>query len=225
MESNGKKTINKKPTVKKTPTAKKIELDEIKALKDEIAQMKKILFTRGSNINEIKKEVAEDDINKPLATNELISVISLVNNVLTLTTEKQGAGTSYVFHEFGEQQPIIYGDLIKIIHNQRGFAIDGHFFIANKRFVRTNGLERYYDKMMNPTKLLNIFSLPQNEVSDLFKNSAPTIQNSIVSVLVDKIARGENIAGNVIYGIQQHYDKDITKMVKDRQSLLNIANA
>lgn len=227
---------NKEKATKKTTSKKsnkeienlKAELDkknkEFDSLKDELIEIKKMLSGKKDNkesVNNIDTIANDDeDINKPLATNELIPVVSLVNNTLTLSTEQYGGGTSYVFHEFGEQQPIIYGDLIKIIHTQRGFAIDGHFFIASKRFVRTNGLERYYKKIMSPQKLQSIFSLPQEEVVQIFKNSAKTIQDSIVGMLVEKVSNGENIDGNVMYGIQSIYDGDITKMIKEKKELL-----
>lgn len=240
-------TENKKTTKKKTSTKNK-EVEELKAelnkkneefdsLKDELSKIKQMLLkknedkvtsniAKNESINRISDTASdEEDINKPLATNELITVISLVNNVLTLSTEQRGGGTIYVFHEFGEQQPIIYGDLIKIIHNQRGFTKDGHFFIASKRFVRTNGLEKYYKKIMSPQKLQTIFSLPQEEVTEIFKNSAKTIQDSIVGMLVDKVVNGEDINGNVMYGIQNNYQGDITKMIKEKKELVKLRAA
>lgn len=225
---------NKEKVIKKNTTKKsnkeiedlKIELDkknkEFDSLKDELMEIKKMLSkNKEESISKFSDTANdEEDINKPLATNELIPVISLINNTLTLSTEQYGAGTSYVFHEFGEQQPIIYGDLIKIIHNQRGFATDGHFFIASKRFVRTNGLEKHYEKIMSPEKLQSIFTLPQEEVTKIFKNSAKTIQDSIVGMLIEKVVNGEGIDGNVMYGIQSAYTGDITKMIKEKKEML-----
>lgn len=234
MEKNENKAITRKTMIKKASTKKEEELSELKkelvkkdndieALKKDMEQLKSLILRQNVLKNMNNATIVQDDkedVDTPLATNELISVISLVNNVLILTTEAFGKGTPYIFHEFGEQQPIIYGDLIKIIHNQRGFATDGHFFIANKKFVRTNGLERYYKKIINPKKLMDIFSLPKDEVEDIFKNSANTIKESIVGILVNKMTRGENIDGNVLYGIQKYYDRDITKMVKDKRVLI-----
>ena len=212
-----KTNINNNTELEKLKTELKKKDTVIDSLNDRLSQIEKMMI---KNKNEEMVVKAEEDLNKPLATNELINVVSLVNNILILTTEMQGKGTSYVFHEFGETQPIIYGDLLKIIHIQRGFTIDGHFFIANKRFVRTNGLERYYKNIMNPDKLKSIFNLSYDEVVDIFKNSTKTIQDSIVGLLIDKMVDDEIVDGNVLYGIQQYYDKNITKAVEDRKELL-----
>jgi hypothetical protein len=235
MEKNIDKTINnnvKKRTAKNNTTKNNIEVEKlktelnnkdniIKSLGDRLAKIEEMMMNKKVNEEKvIVKNVEEEDIDKPLATNELINVVSLVNNILILSTEKKGQGTSYIFHEFGETQPIIYGDLLKIIHVQRGFTIDGHFYIANKRFVRTNGLERFYKNIMSPEKLKNIFNLSYNEVVNIFKNSTKTIQDSIVSILIDKMVNDEKIDGNVLYGIQQNYSKNITKAVEDRKELL-----
>ena len=218
-----KKPIEKvAPVIKVTKTPKpKIEPNsEVEELKDRIKQLEELMLKS----LEVKAEplpspvVKIEENTEEIPFRNFIKVMSLTNNRLTLATEGTGKGTLYNFTEFGEIQPIMYEDLAKIIHNNQRFSREGMFYIMNPQVVKLHGLTKFYEKFASKEVILNIFDLQGNEMADLFKNTTVQIQETIVSIIVEKIRDGENVDLNRLQIISDIYGKDINAMARSTDS-------
>lgn len=205
---------------KKTSTVVKSEVntktEREKQLENEVMELKNMMQKILENQNAIKDTpkplvtidyVEEDEEDIPF--NKLIKVMSLTNHRLTLSTEGYGRGTLYNFVEFGEVQPIVYSDLSKIIHNNPTFTRQGAYFIMNSLVVKKKGLTNFYEKILDKDSILNILNLEDEKIISMFKNTTKKIQDTIVSILVNKLVQDEYVDLNKLQVISNVYGQDI----------------
>lgn len=146
---------------------------------------------------------------------EFIRVMSMCNNKLALSTEKHGNGIVYHFTEFGEIQSILYDDLQKIIHNNKRFTQDGHFYVLDERVIKLHSLQKYYDKFINEDKIKGILNMSVDEIKELFNTTTKHIQKTIVSMIISEMVAGENMIDlNKVQAISDIYGEDILEIVK-----------
>ena len=171
--------------------------------------------TNTSNIIEQKKTVELEDEEIPFR--KFIRVMSLTNGRLTLSTEGYGRGVVYNFIDFGEMQNIIYDDLAKIIHNNWSFAKEGAFYIMHETVLKLHGLTNFYNNnILSKDSIINILSMDGNKVQEVFKHTTPTIQQTIVSILVDKIVNGDYVDLNKVEKISEIYGRSVNEIAKNR---------
>jgi hypothetical protein len=152
-----------------------------------------------------------------------IKVMSLTNHTLTLSTEGMGRGKLYNFVEFGQTQNIMYEDVENIVHNNRSFAEDCKFVILHPTVPKLLSLEKSYEKLLDKKAIESVLSLNREQVKNVFKNTTQSIQETIVSIIIEKIMKDENVDLNNIAVISEMYGRDIytlAKEAKERNSRL-----
>jgi hypothetical protein len=157
----------------------------------------------------------EDDEMDDVPFRKFIKVMSLTNHTLSLSTEGMGRGKVYDFVEFGQMKHIIYEDLSNIIHNQPTFTDDLAYVILNPKVVKLHGKEEIYKKMISKDVILKLLDANKDEIITTFKNTTKSIQEAIVSVIVDKLVNGENVDLNKLDVLSNLYGRDINVMAKE----------
>lgn len=194
------KTV-KKTTVKKDSEfyqVPKKEWDEMKAFYES--------FTKS-------KEESKPVPQSKTYDSRYIKVYNMLNNKLNISTEKDGKGRVYTFHTFGHSNLILNDDLVDIVRNQYSAATEGKFFIADKEFVDTLGLTRFYEKIISPEELLRVIETKKSkEAVDIFKSVTPSQQQTIIDLLVLRVKDNK-------------YDADVVDKISRESGIKIIAKA
>lgn len=186
----------------------KIELleEENKMLKSQVSEILNLLKDLNEKKSEPQVNVANDfeeeehtfvDIS-PLKP---IKVISLSDGGVNLKTTNDGNAKVFRFDKFGHVATITYADLQDCIATCRPFIEDGTVYICDKDVVRNNYLDEYYKHFLTVDTINNILSFPQSKIVDMVKNTTPTIQDTLIDLMVRKINNNENVDMNKIDAI------------------------
>lgn len=207
--------------VKKTTETQELDLTNELAKKDaEISAMKDIMLQLqmqmqqmmlSSNQTQTTQAPQEEFINIYKA----IPVMSLFDGMLNLSTQPNGQGKSYTFNRFGEVRNIVYSDLRDIIGSNFSFAKEGLFYVMDEKIVFENGLTEYYEKMLNKESIENIIETDKENILNIFDSAPKSQKETIVDIIVGKMAKGESFDLNKVSIISDKIGKDINTMVKD----------
>lgn len=192
---------------KETETTDKKEIQD---LKDQIAELTKLVQNSGGNQQQAIQYVQQVDNGIPL--NRQVKVMSLCPNKLNLATEKRGRGHHYSFERFGEVKKISYGDIVAINENHRNFKEAGYYIILDDAIVEEEGLVDIYNKILDKEKIENILA-NETDAMTLFQSANPKQQKIVVDMIVGKLIAGEYIDQNLVSAIDRFnnpkMDKDI----------------
>ena len=220
--------INESPDVTAQDALKK-ENDELKAqlkaLMDKFSDIESKLETVASKKEET---LVTDEINyesdlldfKDINPNKPIMVMSLTDGDVWLKTSIPSK--NFHFDKFGHRKPITYSDLQDVIAMNRSFIEDGVVYICDKDVVKNNYLDEYYKKFLTVDMITNILSFSNEKIEQLVTNTTPSIQETIISILVKKINSNEWVDQNKISVIGRSCNPpcDINELaLKQRKSL------
>ncbi len=180
----------------------KSQVNEILALlKDMKSKETEIMSNVNSKNND--SDIYEENNHEFVDINPLkpIKVISLSDGGVNLKTTNDGNAKVFRFDKFGHVATITYADLQDCIATCRPFIEDGTVYICDKDVVRNNYLDEYYKHFLTVDTMNNILSFPQNKIVDMVKNTTPTIQDTLIDLMVKKINNNENVDMNKIDAI------------------------
>jgi hypothetical protein len=218
-------TKTTKPSTSKKTVDTTLE-HENKNLRSEIDELKKMflalqasqLYDAQAKIDKSNTEedsiIEEDDYEEygceiEIPSNKYIKVISLTPNMLVISTEGYGKGKVFKFNKFGQSKDIIYNELVEIIHNQQSFIEKGKFYIMNKDVIKKHDLEEIYEKILTKKTIENILNFDTSKIDEVFRNATQSQQETIVSILIQKIRNGEEVDLNKLDIINKIYGRNI----------------
>lgn len=144
-----------------------------------------------------------------------VTVVSLCNNMLNLSTEANGGGTVYTFNEFGEKQEIPYIDLKRIIKNNKKFIQGGKCYIEDMEVVKNEHLENYYKKILNDDEITRLLSLTRKEFVDAFEKITPAQQIIFKEIVMDKLVNSKNdVDMNIVQYLNEKFNTNLMEDVK-----------
>lgn len=195
------------------PSTKTIDNDLIKKNKElekELARMKemlqKLITEKQMSIAENNK--AEEDILPEIPMNKPIKVMSLYTGGLNLKRYEDDK-TPIRFNMYGETQPILYMDLLKIISHQRKFFEEGYCIVLDKNVIKAHYLEKHMSKILDKKTIDNLLDYDDEKIKDLFNGTTKQIKETIVDLIVDKIIKKEYVDRNKVALISELYGKDL----------------
>lgn len=194
-------------------TNKQLE-DEIKELKDMITKL-----VASKQPVERKPKVPKESVEKvekkeQLSPNTYIKTMSLVNNVLNLSTKPHGRGKTFRFENFGDIKSLFYSELLEVIENHPNFFRAGYFYILDSRVIEENNYHELYQKILSKTQMEEIFKNSANALA-LFTGANEKQQSVIIDDFVDKIVAGLPVDMNLVSNISKIAKIDIMKRVED----------
>lgn len=216
------KTTNKE--TKDSTDSLKIENDE---LKSQIAELRKqledMMAFQQDMINQNKEEDSEpiefdetEESYVEISPMKPIKVISLFNGGVNLSTGGDTSSAKYFrFDKFGATKVLTYQDLQDVITNNRSFIEDGYVYICDKNVVRNNYLEDFYKRFLTVDVINNILTFSDDKIREMVSNTTVAIQETIISILVDRINRGEYVNRNKV--------AIVGESVKDPCDIFNLA--
>lgn len=196
---------NKELDLLKEKQALEERLAKMELLINSLTEQKEKTFTIVDNDFEFE-EIPEIPMNK------VIKVMSLFSGGLNLKTTNDGTAQVFRFEFIGQILPIIYSDLVKIVSNQRIFFEQGYCMILDKDVVKAHYLEDYYKKFIDGRVINNILEYDVDKIKEIFTNTTPVIQQSIIDMMVQKINNNEYVDKNKVTALNEVYGNDIFEL-------------
>lgn len=161
-----------------------------------------------------EKESAKTEENFPdIPMNKPIKVMSLYTGGLNLKKSDDDK-TPIRFNRFGEIQPILYMDLIKIISHQRKFFEEGYCVILDKDVIKAHYLEDVMKKILDKETIDKILDYDNDKIKELFLGTTKQLRETIVELIVDKIMRNEYVDRNKVALISELYGRDLYEIAE-----------
>lgn len=178
--------------------------EENDALKKQMEEMQKMLQQLMSQqsapvAQPVQEEVEQQKEEIPLT--KRIKVTSITTGGVNLKTSYDSGARKFRLEHLGQTKAIQYEYLIDCINTDRWLFEDGLVYINDPQVVEEQLLEEEYKKFLTPDKIQNILSFDTETIKQMVSNSTREIQETICSVVIDKINAGENIDLNKVYAI------------------------
>ena len=193
--------------------SKEVVVDATQELLKKLEEMQK-------QINELKTENQAlkndtDETNEELNGDTEIEVVSQFVGKLALSTDGNGMGTVYRFEKFGDVQDIPFSDLKDIVKNKPKFAKEGLFYIANEEAVKKLRLSKDYEHIVSNDIFAHILDEDSDVVIKAYKNAPKLQKEQIVSMIDDRLAKNQEVDGNVLVKIGKLCGRDFLRVEED----------
>ena len=179
--------------------------EENDALKKQMEEMQKMLQQLMSQQSvPVAQSVQEEDSEQQkeeIPLTKRIKVTSITTGGVNLKTSYDNGARKFRLEHLGQTKAIQYEYLIDCINTDRWLFEDGLVYINDPQVVEEQLLEEEYKKFLTPEKIQNILSFDVDTIKQMVSNSTREIQETICSVVIDKINAGENIDLNKVYAI------------------------
>lgn len=226
MPRGQKKAVENTETVENIIDATDIELeskndkDVIKKLMEQMATLQKQVESQNKEKSDLQKlmEALKSDKStdtEDIQDSEEIVVISQFVGTLSLFTEGNGMGYEYKFDKFGDIQDIPYRDLKDIVRNNRTFAQNGLFYIANNKVVDRLRLKAYYKRLISNEDMINIFNKKPNEIIEIYKLAPDEEKKTIIDLIIDKKMNKQKVNNDVLVELGELCGKDLINIDVD----------
>ena len=179
--------------------------EENDALKKQMEEMQKMLQQLMSQQSApVAQSVQEEDSEQQkeeIPLTKRIKVTSITTGGVNLKTSYDSGARKFRLEHLGQTKAIQYEYLIDCINTDRWLFEDGLVYINDPQVVEEQLLEEEYKKFLTPDKIQNILSFDVETIKQMVSNSTREIQETICSVVIDKINAGESIDLNKVYAI------------------------
>lgn len=195
-------------TTKKTTKTNNSDDKRVKELEAQVAQLSEMvqLLTKAGLAN---NQVVNNSIDRD------VTVISLCNNILNLSTEPYGGGIIYTFNEFGEEQTIPYSDVRLIIRSNKKFIKEGKCYIVDDDIVANEHLTRDYERLLNKEELLDLLGKDRNTFSKIFDTMTQSQKEIFRNIISEKLSKDKSsVDMNIVQKVNDTLKTDILKDIE-----------
>ena len=179
--------------------------EENDALKKQMEEMQKMLqqlmSQQSAPVTQSLQEEDSEQQKEEIPLTKRIKVTSITTGGVNLKTSYDNGARKFRLEHLGQTKAIQYEYLIDCINTDRWLFEDGLVYINDPQVVEEQLLEEEYKKFLTPDKIQNILSFDVETIKQMVSNSTREIQETICSVVIDKINAGENIDLNKVYAI------------------------
>lgn len=194
-----------KPQVKKTTTVSRVdkEKEELKKKNDEMSEMMKKMQEQ---MELMQKQIAlnQSQPNIVLEQNKditrTVKVTSLVGNVLTLSTMKNGnkAGHTYKFEKYGQTKSILFTHLQQILTYHTKQFESGKVILTSQRDYDDLGIGYMYDSVNVKEVIDELVLLADDNAIDTICDMNEDMQEKIIDLIAQNLASGYSYDYNKI---------------------------
>ena len=179
--------------------------EENDALKKQMEEMQKMLqqlmSQQSTPVAQCVQEEDSEQQKEEIPLTKRIKVTSITTGGVNLKTSYDSGARKFRLEHLGQTKAIQYEYLIDCINTDRWLFEDGLVYINDPQVVEEQLLEEEYKKFLTPDKIQNILSFDVETIKQMVSNSTREIQETICSVVIDKINAGESIDLNKVYAI------------------------
>lgn len=158
---------------------------------------------------------SEEDYTEP-EDGKSIRVRSLFNGTLNLT---YGDRRFVTFNKYGDENRVLYRDLIQIVNMNHKFAEEGYFEIEDANAVYFLGMTYVYNNIIKYKDIENICSYSDDKVKNLIENASDYQKSLVANRVAHQIVDGKNVDYNKVNLINKLCSVDISKRAESIRSL------
>ena len=201
--------------VKKTskPSTKKADVEVVKVDKE-----KEVLKLKNDEMSEVLKQMQEQmkmmqmqivsqtqsqpniilEQNKDIT--RTVKVISLVDNVLTLSTTKNGMKPCHTtkFEKYGQVKQILFTQMQQMLSYHVGQFECGKVILSSQQDYNDLGIGYIYESIMTKDKIDEIVMLKDEKAIDIIFNMNEEMQEKIADMIARNIVKGTSYDYNKI---------------------------
>ena len=182
------------------------ELEKMKEMLQKLMAEKKVDTKQNS-------EIKEEEVFPEIPMHKPIKVMSLYTGGLNLKKYNDDK-TPFRFNFFGETQPILYGDLVKIISHQRKFFEEGYCVVLDNDVIKVHYLEKFMKKILDKKTIDKLLDYDDEKIKDLYNGTTKQLKQTIVDLIVGKIVKKEYVDRNKVAVISELYGKDLYEIAE-----------
>ena len=179
--------------------------EENDALKKQMEEMQKMLqqlmSQQSAPVTQSVQEEDSEQQKEEIPLTKRIKVTSITTGGVNLKTSYDSGARKFRLEHLGQTKAIQYEYLIDCINTDRWLFEDGLVYINDPQVVEEQLLEEEYKKFLTPEKIQNILTFDTETIKEMVSNATREIQETICSVVIDKINAGESIDLNKVYAI------------------------
>lgn len=161
----------------------------------------------------VKKDYSH--LKQPRA-DEMIQIQSMTKGTLSLNV---GGQPKLVFERYGMIKPVLYGDLLNIVNENRSFAEGGSFYILDDRAVYHLGLANAYTNLLSADDIENIEEYSDEQLKTMLKGITDKQKYTLVRVLADRIYNNERVDHNKVEIISKACGVDISSKAREMRAI------
>lgn len=201
-------------------------MDMVSQMQQQILELQKQLEKSNKEVEKTDKENLElSKLVEILKSNKTessslptkVKVISLLPNKYNLTTQDGGHGKAFTFEKFGDMITMKTSELEEIlsVQKQREQAEKGYFYILDKDIIEYQDLSEEYKNINNKETLEKVMNLEIEECVDIFCGLGKEMQESLATIMAEKLNNGERLDRNKLADISMRTDIDIEKIAQN----------
>lgn len=178
---------------------KEVKVDKEKeALKEQNKKMEEMLAQMQSQMSKMQSQIAQPQAmpNIVLEQNKditrTVKVTSLVDNVLTLSTTKNGMKPCHTtkFDKYGQTKSILFTQMQQILSYHTSQFEVGKVILSSKQDYNDLGIGYIYDSVALKDKIDEIVQLKDDSAIDAIFDMNEDMQEKIVDMIARKIVSG-----------------------------------
>lgn len=202
-------TTTKKATTKAEETEvveTGIDIDELKALREEIETLKKLK----AELEVLKKETTPKAAPVQQATpKKYITFVNLANSGIVL----KGTKIHNIDKQFDKKR-VLETEARNIVANTPNLISSGKVYITDYNFVKDCELDDVYETMLTPAQMETLFEQNSEFIVDAYKGAPDGQKKIIVDMVIEKRQRGEKVDGNVLVELGELCGKNLVSIEK-----------
>ena len=192
------------------------EVKEVKATENTNVQPEKATITVDAEKEELRKQVAEQQkqmeelmaqmklmaemvsnkgnvVEKPVNERRNITFINMVNGGMNL----KGTRYYHIDKQFGTKV-VTDSEARVILSNMPNAIQSGLVYINDANFIKENGLEDYYNGLINDKTLKTLLDKDCDEVVEVYNGANSEQKKIILDMVVSRRLNGEKIDANIV---------------------------
>lgn len=175
-----------------------------------------ITVTQNEPVAPVCENVEPEENFKEPEDGKSIRVRSLFFGTLNLV---YGDNRYVTFKKYGDENRILYRDLIQIVNMNHRFAEEGYFEIEDASAIHFLGMEPMYKNILTYKDIENICSYPDEKVAELIENASAYQKDVVCNRIARNIVAGKSIDYNKVNLINKLCSVDINRRVESIRSL------
>lgn len=194
-----------------------VKTEEKNATEDLIALISKlqteITELKASQINNSTQQII---IQKETTMNgKKVKCINITNNEINVSTDRDGAGKTFTFKQFGDYKMIKFDDLSDIVSSYPYTMGHGLVYISDKEVVEELGLSDEYLTIYTPEMIGELVYLRRNGDVDLLLGMEENLLKSTVKTIANLFNANERFDYNDLKKIKDKSGYDIEELAKE----------
>jgi hypothetical protein len=207
----------KNPTSSQSEIVEKTssEVNDLEEMKKQLAEQSKLIDMLLKKNNKAGRPVKDTEKYHDIRPDEYVTIMSLNNKPLNISSKPRFQGKTLSFTYFGETKQVLYSEFLDIKENHKNFFEQGKFYLLDegRGIIEKLGYGDFYAHILTKDKIEAILNSTP-EAFNFFQSANKAQQEMIINMLVIKMRDGQNVDRNLVANISRYSGIDLEARVK-----------